>query len=160
MSVAAAEKGCNDYEECEAYFCSTKFSAPPALKVVAKGKGPLMCFGRAGQVTAASAGDTAYVKAYTNTQPWEYLAGSATESLHGASLVNLTVTHDGKTATITMTGPAGNWYGVGFNAQNMADAPCKYTSNHSWTNQAPEYLGYTLTHRLRLQTLNRVLAQL
>jgi hypothetical protein len=31
--------------------------------------------------------------------------------------------HDGRIAEITMTGPAGAWFGIGFNAQNMADLP-------------------------------------
>jgi hypothetical protein len=38
--------------------------------------------------------------------------------------VNLSVTHDGNhSANITLSGPAGSWYGVGFGAMSMADAP-------------------------------------
>jgi len=39
------------------------------------------------------------------------------------SLTNLAITHDGTEATITLSGPAGNWFGVGFNAKAMADSP-------------------------------------
>ena len=122
-SEEAAQKGCAEYEECGAYFCSTRYSLP-GLALLPKGKkGPLLCFGREDGATTASPGETAFVKDYTNPQPAAFLQGAALESLHGPSLVNLTMKHDGKTAEITMTGPAGKWFGVGFNAQNMADQP-------------------------------------
>jgi hypothetical protein len=47
------------------------------------------------------------------------LAGSA--SLGG--LVNMSVSHDGQTAQITLSGPANVWFGVGFGASRMADMP-------------------------------------
>ena len=122
-SVAAAEKGCASYEQCEAFFCSTRYEAE-TYKFCKKGeKCPLLCFGRTNAVATASTGDTVYAKHYTNPQPEQYLEGASLESLHGASLVNVSLSHDGTTAEITLTGPAKNWFGVGFNAQNMAALP-------------------------------------
>ena len=37
--------------------------------------------------------------------------------------VTMTIDHDGHIATITLSGPAGVWFGVGFDAEQMADAP-------------------------------------
>jgi len=37
--------------------------------------------------------------------------------------VNLSISHDGNIAKITMSGPDGVWYGVGFAAKSMADLP-------------------------------------
>jgi hypothetical protein len=39
------------------------------------------------------------------------------------NLTTLSVSHDGTTATITFSGPAGAWFGVGFDASKMADQP-------------------------------------
>ena len=52
------------------------------------------------------------------------LGGAA--SLGG--LVNLTLEHDGTTATLTLSGPDGVWFGVGFAASAMKDAPYPATS--------------------------------
>jgi hypothetical protein len=53
--------------------------------------------------------------------------GTKAYTLKGESnlggLVNLTVSHDGKRATITLAGPDGSWFGLGFNAQKMSDSP-------------------------------------
>jgi hypothetical protein len=38
-------------------------------------------------------------------------------------LTNLTVDHDGVSVTLTMSGPAGAWFAVGFDAQAMSDRP-------------------------------------
>lgn len=38
-------------------------------------------------------------------------------------LVNMTISHDGTTATLTLAGPAGGWFGVGFAARSMSDLP-------------------------------------
>ena len=38
-------------------------------------------------------------------------------------LVNLSIAHDGVTATITIVGPERSWFAVGFNAQAMSDLP-------------------------------------
>ena len=90
------------------FMCGTDFT--PSKKLV--------CFARgaAATRTAAGKGVTSYAKDYAeNALP-----------LFGASvttLVNLTVAHDGTTATITMAGPSQAWFGVGFNAKQMADAP-------------------------------------
>ena len=40
-----------------------------------------------------------------------------------AGLTNLTLAHDGTTATITLSGPDGAWFAVGFDANSMADLP-------------------------------------
>jgi hypothetical protein len=39
------------------------------------------------------------------------------------NLTTLAVSHDGTTATVTFSGPAGVWFGVGFDASEMADLP-------------------------------------
>lgn len=90
-SEAAAQKGCAEYEQCEAYFCSTKYSLPGLQLMPAGKKGPLLCFGRASGDTGASPGDNAMIKSYTNPQPADLMQGASLESLHGPSLVNLTV---------------------------------------------------------------------
>jgi len=52
---------------------------------------------------------------------------SAAPELMGQSelggLVNMTISHDGTTAKISLSGPDGAWYGVGFNAGAMASLP-------------------------------------
>jgi len=68
-------------------------------------------------MVAGSASEKSWTKV-SSTPPLK-LAGSA--DLGG--LVNLSVAHDGVTATITLAGPAGSWFGVGFDAAKMADAP-------------------------------------
>jgi len=49
----------------------------------------------------------------------------ASASLQGGleGLVGVEVSHDGHEATIVLTGPDGVWFGVGFNAKAMSDAP-------------------------------------
>ena len=39
------------------------------------------------------------------------------------NLTHLTVSHDGETATLTLAGPGGSWFGVGFDATAMKDVP-------------------------------------
>jgi hypothetical protein len=90
-SEEAAQKGCDEYEECEAYFCSTRFSLPSLKLLPAGKKGPLLCFGRDSAVTAPSPGENATIKSYKTPLPADLLQGASLESLHGASLVNLTV---------------------------------------------------------------------
>ena len=77
-----------------------------------------LCFARQRSATTSASG--------TNVTVWakQYAARPLTglgSALGGA--VNVSVTHDGTTANITLTGPANVWYGVGFNADTMADAP-------------------------------------
>jgi hypothetical protein len=50
------------------------------------------------------------------------VALGGTASLGG--IVNLTLEHDGTTASLTLSGPDGVWFGVGFGATAMKDAPC------------------------------------
>ena len=45
--------------------------------------------------------------------------------------VNVTVELDSTTATITLSGPANAWFGVGFNAHAMADSPYTIRANSS-----------------------------
>ena len=65
-------------------------------------------------------------RAFFNTRATEACCGAAVTSLagHAASLVNLTMHIGDETTTITLSGPAGVWYGVGFFAQAMEDKPC------------------------------------
>merc|ERR1712100_335669 len=67
-------------------------------------------------------------EAIFNTASSKATCGSnAAPALSGTdlgSLLNLKVAHDGaKTATITISGPSDVWFGVGFGATQMADAP-------------------------------------
>lgn len=106
-SVESAQAGCGKWDECSGFMCSSKFDTSG---------NKLLCFGR-GDATVAKAGVpgvTSYEKVYTAKTP---LFGES------VSLVNMTLTHDGTTATITMAGPAAAWFGIGFNAKQMADAP-------------------------------------
>jgi len=52
---------------------------------------------------------------------------ASAKSMYGKSLsdslVELEISHDGVTATLTLTGPDKVWFGIGFNAHVMADAP-------------------------------------
>jgi len=45
----------------------------------------------------------------------------ATKALAG--LVNASIQTDGSTVSLTLSGPDGSWFGVGFDAQAMSDAP-------------------------------------
>ena len=38
-------------------------------------------------------------------------------------LVNMSLTHDGEQARVTISGPDGAWFAVGFDANKMADLP-------------------------------------
>lgn len=100
-SSATALAECGKYDECHAIYCSSAFD-----------NGKLLCFGRSSATVGKSAHSTdqSWYKAYTSTQA---LRGEG----YLGKLVNLTLDHDGTTATITMAGPAGAWFGVGFNAQ-------------------------------------------
>ena len=84
-------------------------------------KKKLLCFGRATATTrkASIASDQSWAKRYARAGLLEGRADFGTD----AALVNATVSHDGKTATVTLSGPAGAWFGVGFGATSMADAP-------------------------------------
>jgi hypothetical protein len=107
-SPAVAQEKCGAYAQCEGFYCSTSF--------VAGGK--LLCFGRA-------SGNTVTSKTKTD-QTWRKVFKSAQE-LQGAAqlggLVNLTISHDGTLAKITMSGADKAWFGVGFNAEAMKDLP-------------------------------------
>jgi hypothetical protein len=47
--------------------------------------------------------------------------------------VEILKAHDGTTMSVTMSGPADNWFGVGFNAGTMADAPyVPLPLSHKW----------------------------
>jgi hypothetical protein len=103
-SAAAAQAGCGADDACGGFMCSENFD-----------NGRFLCFGRqAGSPTAPMKGATAYTKKFTSH---DALFGES------ASLVNLTLSHDGTTATLTLSGPAGSWFGMGFDAKQMADAP-------------------------------------
>jgi len=103
-SPELAMKGCSSYAECQGYYCSSSFSKN------------LLCFGRATTTSRKSgkATDQIWTKVYKIP-----LLGHS--DLGG--LVKLTVSHDGEMATMTMSGPDGAWYAVGFNAKQMADLP-------------------------------------
>eukprot|EP00931_Biecheleriopsis_adriatica_P028977 TRINITY_DN17265_c1_g3_i1.p1 TRINITY_DN17265_c1_g3~~TRINITY_DN17265_c1_g3_i1.p1 ORF type:complete len:822 (-),score=103.16 TRINITY_DN17265_c1_g3_i1:114-2579(-) len=66
-------------------------------------------------------------KAVFNTAKSLQSCGSGASKLTGKAslggLTELTVEHDGMEAHITMSGPAGAWFGVGFHAKAMADLP-------------------------------------
>jgi len=108
-SSAQAQVGCGKDVLCTGFFCGTK---------VIVGQKKLLCFGRSASAvtTKGPSTDTAWKKVFSSHSS---LAGAA--NLGG--LVNLTVAHDGTTATITVTGPSAFWYGVGFDATSMKDAP-------------------------------------
>jgi len=78
----------------------------------------LLCFGRASTNTEPSTGGSpqSWVKQDPNSRD---MAASA----YLGSLVNFSLTHNGTSANITMTGPDGVWYGVGFDATRMSDLP-------------------------------------
>lgn len=105
-SPEAALKGCGAYPECQGFYCSSSYG------------NKFLCFGRATTKSRTSgvATDQIWTKVHKNLK-----------SLEGKSdlggLVNLTISHDGDTAKITLSGPDGVWYGVGFNAQVMSNSP-------------------------------------
>jgi len=105
-SPEVALEQCSAYDECQGFFCSTVFGRT------------LLCFGRSTTVTRPStvATDQTWTKVYKQAKT---LQGEA--DLGG--LVKMSISHNGNTAKIIMTGPDGVWYGVGFNAQAMKDAP-------------------------------------
>ena len=63
--------------------------------------------------------------AFFNTERTNVCCGAGVKQLAGkaTSLVGLEFGLTGDTATITLTGPADVWYGVGFFSQSMADTP-------------------------------------
>lgn len=112
-SVAVAQEQCGRMPGCESIYCSSHWTS--------SGKptgGKFKCFARGSSppTTGFAKSDQVWIKKYTNLAT---LAGSA--SLGG--LVNLTIRHDGTTASITLQGPAAVWFGVGFGATKMADLP-------------------------------------
>ena len=129
-SFAAAKTGCAKMDNCGAFFSSARFELPK-LSACPKGKAcPLLFFARseaAGSELAKSPSDTVYPKHYIQPAPADYLEGSSLEALQGPSLVNVTLSHDGVNATITLVGPAAQWFGVGWGAQNMAALPYAIT---------------------------------
>jgi len=98
-----AQKYCGEYADCMGFYCSSSFKS-----------GKLLCFGRSAAATHPShtAEDQTWTKVFSAPLQGEMV-----------SLVNMTVAHDGQTAKITMSGPDGVWFGVGFKAETMADLP-------------------------------------
>ena len=95
----------------------------PKLAACPTGKTcPTLCYARATAITSKGSG-TVYAKHYAKPSEDEYLRGAALESLHGPSLVNISMAHDGRNATIVLSGPATVWFAVGLNAQQMSDNP-------------------------------------
>eukprot|EP00756_Hemistasia_phaeocysticola_P029881 Hpha_TRINITY_DN16259_c2_g9::TRINITY_DN16259_c2_g9_i1::g.16440::m.16440 len=81
----------------------------------------------AGKVGSYSAVFNTFKPAPTLPQRTCGSASAGAKAMYGSndlgSLTNLTISHDGATATITLSGPDGDWFGVGFNATAMADHP-------------------------------------
>lgn len=104
-SVEIAKAECAKYGECKGIFCSTRYSKDFA------------CFGRQSTTTGpGTPADVSYTKDYLSS-------GGLVGVANLGGLVNLTVSHDGTMVNVTMTGPAGVWFGVGFDANAMADLP-------------------------------------
>jgi hypothetical protein len=84
----------------------------------------LLCYGRTAGTTSPSDDPTQYP-----SQSWVKVTPGASSVTSGgapvslASLVNITLDSDGTTANITLSGPAGVWFGVGFDAEEMSDLP-------------------------------------
>eukprot|EP00937_MAST-01D_sp_MAST-1D-sp2_P001435 g1435.t1 len=113
-SAAAARGNCSKWASCRGFYCSTHYH-----------NGQLRCFARSTADAAPSAHTDDYVE--TKVSPLA-LAGSTTAGgahpVGAAALVNVSIAHDGlNKTTITLSGPAGAWFGVGFAATKMADAP-------------------------------------
>eukprot|EP00927_Polykrikos_kofoidii_P073649 TRINITY_DN6966_c0_g1_i1.p1 TRINITY_DN6966_c0_g1~~TRINITY_DN6966_c0_g1_i1.p1 ORF type:complete len:879 (+),score=78.58 TRINITY_DN6966_c0_g1_i1:64-2700(+) len=102
-SPEVAKSRCSDYGECMGFYCSTNYAG-----------GKLLCFGRATNVETKSgtATDQTWVK-------------DINMSLQGSmeGIVNLTVSRKDSVANITITGPDGAWFGIGFGATQMSDEP-------------------------------------
>ena len=72
--------------------------------------------------------DSTSYSAIFNTAPTNHSCGNVSEvALKGASKfdsqLELSLEHDTKTAILTMSGPAGVWFGLGFGASSMNDKP-------------------------------------
>ena len=104
-SPAEAQANCGNYQECQGFMCSSAYASK------------MLCFGRGTETTTVSANAQSWIKEYAVTSE---LRGQ-TSLLQGA--INLTVSHNGTTAKITMSGADGAWFGVGFNAAAMKDLP-------------------------------------
>lgn len=102
-SSDVATKQCSVWHECMGIYCSSQFAS-----------GKFLCFGRSSNTELKSGvtGDQTWVKV-----PKMAIRGEM------QGLVNLTVSRSGTNANITMTGPDGVWFGVGFGATQMSDLP-------------------------------------
>jgi hypothetical protein len=129
-SFEAAKAGCTKMDNCHAFFGVSRFTLP-ALAACPKGqKCPMLYFARSqssGSALAKQAGATLYPKHFLNPAQADFLKGASLEALQGASLVNVTLSHNGVNATITLAGPANVWFGLGWGAQNMAALPYAIT---------------------------------
>ena len=108
-SVDEARGNCSNYAECKGFYCSSHYD-----------KGEMLCFGRRSTNVQPSSNSDDVVFTKQSQLP---LAGSSATVPGALPLVNASVSHDGIKATITLSGPSGVWFGVGFNAAKMADAP-------------------------------------
>ena len=103
--AATARTQCAAWEACHGFMCSAAFTGTPA------------CFARgAGAETQTNNAADTWVK-----QNVAIAMQGATNLASG--LVNITVEHDGVTATLTLSGPSTRWYAAGFAATAMADTP-------------------------------------
>jgi hypothetical protein len=88
-------------------------------------------------------------------KPEPALALSGTVTLLGAR-VNMTVSHDGETATITISGPASKWFGVAFDATQMSDLPYALIVNGNGSvmerKLASHAPGIVLTRSVRVES--------
>lgn len=92
---------CAKSAACESFFCTNEFSDK------------LLCFARANADVIPGKGQV-WTKKYLKAN---VLAGTS------STFVNLSITVDTTNANVTLTGPSSVWFGVGFNAQTMKDAP-------------------------------------
>ena len=103
--AATAQTQCAAWEACHGFMCSAVFTGTPA------------CFARGARAeTQKNSAADSWVKQNVAIA----MRGAATLA---SGLVNITVAHDGVTATLTLSGPSTRWYAAGFAATAMADAP-------------------------------------
>lgn len=80
-----------------------------------------------GCLLVPTATEGSYAAVFNLAQSAQDCGDSASQSSpltgQASSLVNLSITKDGTEVKITMTGPSTVWFGVGFDAANMADLP-------------------------------------
>ena len=105
--AASAKKECEAWKECAGFMCSSAFT--PKFACFARGA--------SGLNKQSNTKSTAWIK----DLPPVALASSLATLASG--IVNASISHDGVHATITLVGPAKVWFGVGFDATQMADAP-------------------------------------